>query len=122
MPPHILTVDDSASIRMTTKIAFSNAGYQVTEAVDGMDGLNKAKAGQYDLIVTDLNMPNMNGLQMIEALRQSPAHLGIPILFLTTESDGEMKARAKAAGATGWVTKPFDPESLVKIARKVLGK
>src|SRR5690606_5546876 len=101
---------------------FSNAGYQVTEAVDGMDGLNKAKAGQYDLIVTDLNMPNMNGLQMIEALRQSPAHLGIPILFLTTESDGEMKARAKAAGATGWVTKPFDPENLVKIARKVLGK
>lgn len=122
MPPHILTVDDSASIRMTTKIAFSNAGYQVTEAVDGMDGLNKAKAGQYDLIVTDLNMPNMNGLQMIEALRQSPAHLGVPILFLTTESDGEMKARAKAAGATGWVTKPFDPENLVKIARKVLGK
>jgi len=122
MPPHILTVDDSASIRMTTKIAFTNAGYQVTEAIDGMDGLNKAKTGYYDLIVTDLNMPNMNGLQMIEALRQSPAHLGVPILFLTTESDGEMKARAKAAGATGWVTKPFDPESLVKIARKVLGK
>jgi Response regulator containing CheY-like receiver, AAA-type ATPase, and DNA-binding domains len=119
---HILTVDDSASVRMTTKIALTNAGYQVTEAIDGLDGLNKAKAGNYDLIVTDLNMPNMNGLQMIEALRQSPAHMGVPIIFLTTESDADMKNRAKAAGATGWITKPFDPESLVKIARKVLGK
>ncbi|MBU1312597.1 MAG: response regulator [Alphaproteobacteria bacterium] len=122
MTAHILTVDDSASIRLTTRIALTNAGYQVTEAVDGVDGLNKAKTGQYDLIVTDLNMPNMNGLQMIEALRQSPAQMGVPILFLTTESDSDMKARAKAAGATGWITKPFDPESLVKITRKVLGK
>ncbi|MCL6707599.1 response regulator [Pseudomonas sp. R2.Fl] len=122
MSAHILTVDDSASVRMTTKIALTNAGYRVTEAVDGLDGLNKAKADNYDLIVTDLNMPNMNGLQMIEALRQSPAHMGVPIIFLTTESDADMKNRAKAAGATGWITKPFDPESLVKIARKVLGK
>lgn len=107
---------------MTTKIALTNAGYEVTEAVDGLDGLNKAKADNYDLIVTDLNMPNMNGLQMIEALRQSPAHMGVPIIFLTTESDADMKNRAKAAGATGWITKPFAPENLVKIARKVLGK
>lgn len=122
MSANILTVDDSASIRMTTKIALTNAGYRVTEAVDGLDGLNKAKAGQFDLIVTDLNMPNMNGLAMIEALRKSPAHTGIPIIFLTTESDAAMKTRAKAAGATGWITKPFDAEQLVKIARKVLGK
>lgn len=122
MSANILTVDDSASIRMTTKIALTNAGYQVTEAVDGADGLSKAKSDSYDMIVTDLNMPNMNGLEMIEALRQSPAHTGIPIIFLTTESDADMKARAKAAGATGWVTKPFDPENLVKIVRKVLGK
>lgn len=122
MTAHILTVDDSASIRLTTKIALTGAGYQVTEAVDGMDGLNKAKAGSFDMIVTDLNMPNMNGLAMIEALRSSPAHTGIPIIFLTTESDADMKSRAKAAGATGWITKPFDPEQLVKIARKVLGK
>ncbi|NTJ44416.1 response regulator [Agrobacterium larrymoorei] len=122
MSANILTVDDSASIRMTTKIALTNAGYQVTEAVDGADGLAKAKGASFDLIVTDLNMPNMNGLEMIEALRQSPAHTGIPIIFLTTESDADMKARAKAAGATGWITKPFDPESLVKIARKVLGR
>ncbi len=122
MTAHILTVDDSASIRLTTKIALTGAGYQVTEAVDGLDGLNKAKAGSFDMIVTDLNMPNMNGLAMIEALRSSPAHTGIPIIFLTTESDADMKNRAKAAGATGWITKPFDPEQLVKIARKVLGK
>ncbi len=122
MSANILTVDDSASIRMTTKIALTNAGYQVTEAVDGADGLAKAKGAPFDLIVTDLNMPNMNGLEMIEALRQSPVHTGVPIIFLTTESDADMKARAKAAGATGWVTKPFDPENLVKIVRKVLGK
>lgn len=122
MTANILTVDDSASIRLTTRIALTGAGYQVTEAVDGLDGLGKAKAGSYDMIVTDLNMPNMNGLQMIEALRSSPAHTGIPIIFLTTESDADMKARAKAAGATGWITKPFDPEQLVKIAKKVLGR
>ncbi|WP_320197584.1 response regulator [Agrobacterium sp. rho-13.3] len=122
MSANILTVDDSASIRMTTKIALTNAGYQVTEAVDGADGLTKAKGGPFDLIVTDLNMPNMNGLEMIEALRQSPAHTGIPIIFLTTESDADMKARAKSAGATGWITKPFDPEHLVKIVKKVLGR
>ncbi len=122
MSANILTVDDSASIRMTTKIALTNAGYKVTEAVDGLDGLNKAKSAQFDLIVTDLNMPNMNGLAMIEALRKSPAHTGIPIIFLTTESDADMKNRARAAGATGWITKPFDADQLVKIARKVLGK
>lgn len=94
----------------------------MTEAFDGAEGLAKATSGQFDLIVTDLNMPNMNGLEMIEALRQSPTNTGIPILFLTTESDADMKTRAKAAGATGWVTKPFDPENLVKIVRKVRGK
>jgi two-component system chemotaxis response regulator CheY len=122
MSARILTVDDSASIRMTTKIALSGAGYTVTEAVDGADGLAKAKAGAFDLVVTDLNMPVMNGLTMIEELRRLPAHMGIPIIFLTTESDADMKARAKAAGATGWLTKPFDSENLVKIVRKVLGR
>ncbi|CAK7254799.1 response regulator [Shinella yambaruensis] len=122
MTAKILTVDDSASIRLTTRVTLSNAGYSVTEAVDGLDGLNKLKGGEYDLVVTDLNMPNMDGLTMIRELRKLPAHTGVPVIFLTTESDGELKAQAKAAGATGWLTKPFDPESLVKIARKVLGK
>jgi two-component system, chemotaxis family, chemotaxis protein CheY len=122
MSAKILTVDDSASIRMTTKIALSGAGYTVTEAVDGADGLAKAQQDAFDLIVTDLNMPVMDGLTMIEELRKLPSQAGVPIIFLTTESDGELKARAKAAGATGWLTKPFDPENLVKIARKVLGR
>ena len=122
MSAHILTVDDSASIRMTTKIALANAGYTVTEAVDGADGIAKLSAGTFDLIVTDLNMPNMDGLTMTRELRKMPAHTGVPVIFLTTESDGEIKAQAKAAGATGWLTKPFDPENLVKITRKVLGK
>ena len=122
MTAKILTVDDSASIRLTTRVTLANAGYAVTEAVDGLDGLDKLRAGEYDLVVTDLNMPNMDGLTMIRELRKLPAHTGVPVIFLTTESDGELKAQAKAAGATGWLTKPFDPESLVKIARKVLGK
>jgi len=122
MSANILTVDDSASIRLTTRIALTNAGYSVTEAVDGADGLTKLKSGSFDLIVTDLNMPNMDGLTMIRNLRQLPAYMGTPVIFLTTESDGDLKQQAKAAGATGWLTKPFDPETLIKIARKVLGK
>jgi two-component system chemotaxis response regulator CheY len=122
MSASILTVDDSASIRLTTRVALSNAGYVITEAVDGVDGIAKLNAGQYDLIVTDLNMPRMDGLTMIRELRKMPAHMGVPVIFLTTESDNEMKLQAKAAGATGWLTKPFDPENLVKIVRKVLGK
>lgn len=122
MTAKILTVDDSASIRLTTRVTLAGAGYQVTEAVDGADGISKLNAGQFDLIITDLNMPNMDGLTMIRELRKIPAHMGVPVIFLTTESDGELRQQAKAAGATGWLTKPFDPESLVKIARKVLGR
>ena len=122
MSAAILTVDDSASIRATIKIALSGAGYSVSEAENGADGIAKANAGNYDLIITDLNMPVMDGLTMIEELRKLPAHAGVPIIFLTTESDEGMKQRAKAAGATGWLTKPFNPEQLVKIAKKVLGR
>ncbi|MFS8144808.1 two-component system response regulator [Rhizobium sp. R635] len=122
MSANILTVDDSASIRLTTKVTLTNAGYSVTEAVNGAEGLAAAKGGSFDLIVTDLNMPVMDGLTMIEELRKLPGQAGVPIIFLTTESDADLKARAKAAGATGWLTKPFDPESLVKIVKKVLGR
>lgn len=122
MSARILTVDDSASIRLTTRVALSNAGYAITEAVDGVDGLTKLKGGQFDLVVTDLNMPNMDGLTMIRELRKVPSCMGVPVIFLTTESDNELKQQAKSAGATGWLTKPFDPESLVKIVKKVLGR
>jgi len=122
MSASILAVDDSASIRVAIKIALSGAGYAVTEAVNGADGVSKAHAGRFDLIVTDLNMPVMDGLTMIETLRQSPAQMGVPIIFLTTESDAALKQRANAAGATGWLTKPFDPDQLVKVIKKVLGQ
>ena len=122
MTASILTVDDSPSIRVALKIALTNAGYSVAEAVNGAEGIEKAKASAFDLIITDLNMPVMDGLTMIEEMRRMPDQMGVPIVFLTTESDEGMKARAKAAGATGWLTKPFDPDQLVRIAKKVLGR
>jgi two-component system chemotaxis response regulator CheY len=122
MTASILTVDDSPSLRMAIRIALTGAGYSVTEAGDGQEGLDKANATRFDMIVTDLNMPVMDGLTMIRELRKSPAQSGVPIIFLTTESDDAMKQQAKAAGATGWLVKPFVADQLVKIARKVLGR
>ena len=116
----ILTVDDSASIRQAIKIALSGEGYAVTEAVNGQDGLDKGSAGGFDLIVTDLNMPVMDGLAMIRELRKRPAGAGVPILFLSTESDEGIKQQAKAAGATGWITKPFKPEQLLAVVSKLV--
>jgi two-component system, chemotaxis family, chemotaxis protein CheY len=118
----ILAVDDSASIRQTVKIALGSAGYSVAEATDGVDGLQKASGANFDLVITDLNMPRMDGLAMIRELRKAPSYTGIPILFLTTENDAAMKQQAKAAGATGWITKPFDSEQLVRIVEKVLAR
>ena len=122
MSASILTVDDSPSLRMAIRIALSGAGYAVTEAEDGVQGLKAATASRFDLIITDLNMPNMDGLTMIRELRKSPDQCGTPIIFLTTESDDAMKQQAKAAGATGWLVKPFVPEQLIKVSRKVLGR
>ena len=119
---NILTVDDSASVRQAIKIALLGKGHAVSEAVDGADGVSKVEAQSFDLILTDLNMPNMNGLEMIRTLRKNPKHLGVPIIFLTTESDDSIRADAKAAGATGWITKPFDPAQLIRIVDKVLAK
>lgn len=122
MTASILTVDDSSSLRIAIRIALSGAGYDVSEAVDGLDGLNKAKATKFDMIIADLNMPNMNGLEMIREIRKLPIQLGTPIIFLTTESDEAMKQEARAAGATGWLVKPFVPDQLLRIASKVLGR
>jgi two-component system chemotaxis response regulator CheY len=118
----ILTVDDSVSIRQTVRMALSGEGYVVTEAVNGQDGLEKSGAGGFDLIVTDLNMPVMDGLAMIRELRKRPAGAGVPILFLTTEADPEIKGQAKAAGATGWLNKPIDRQQLVRAVKKALVK
>jgi two-component system chemotaxis response regulator CheY len=100
--------------------ALGKAGYEVTEAVDGKDGLDKASEGKFDLIITDLNMPNMDGIQMIEAVRKLPANGFIPILMLTTESQAAKKDAGRKAGATGWIVKPFNAEQLLATIQKLV--
>jgi len=117
----ILTVDDSASIRQMVKLTLTTAGYQVVEAGNGAEGLSAAQASPVNMIVTDLNMPVMDGFAFIRAMRKLPAYKGVPIIFLTTESDGGMKQQAKEAGATGWITKPFQQDQLLAVIKKVLG-
>lgn len=117
----VLTVDDSASIRQMVGFTLKSAGYEVVEAVDGEDGLNKAKTKTADLVLTDQNMPKMDGLTLIKNLRGMPQYRSTPILVLTTESSDAMKAAGKAAGATGWLVKPFDPQKLLDVVKKVIG-
>jgi two-component system chemotaxis response regulator CheY len=121
MAKTILAVDDSGSLRQMLVFTLKAAGYQVVEAVDGRDGLDKAKQKQFDLVLTDQNMPNMDGLTLIRSLRARPSYARVPILMLTTESSDEMKSRGRTAGATGWLVKPFDPNRLTEVVRKVLG-
>lgn len=116
----ILTVDDSPSVRQMIKLVLGPAGHQVAEAADGSEGLAKAKGQRFDLVITDLNMPVMNGLDMIKGMRAMPSLTGVPIVFLTTESDDSVKQQAKAAGATGWITKPFKPEQLLAVVAKLV--
>lgn len=121
MSKTILAVDDSASMRQMVKITLSGAGYQVVEADNGADGLTKAKASPANMVVTDLNMPVMDGLTFIRELRKLPEYRGVPIIFLSTESDAGVKQQAKEAGATGWIVKPFQAEQLLAVVKKVLG-
>ena len=117
----VLAVDDSASVRQMVRITLGGAGYAVVEADDGAKGLSQAQRQPANLVITDLNMPNMNGLELIRALRRTPSYRGVPIVILTTESDDSVKAQAKASGATAWITKPFKPEQLLALTRKLLG-
>lgn len=121
MAKTVLTVDDSASIRQMVAFTLKSAGYSVIEAVDGQDGLDKAKANAVDLVLTDQNMPKMDGLTLIKTLRGLSQFRVTPILMLTTESSDAMKAQGKAAGATGWLVKPFDPQKLLEVVKKVIG-
>jgi len=116
----ILTVDDSASIRQMVSFTLTKAGYQVTEAIDGKDGLAKAGTKKVDLIITDLNMPNMDGIQMITAVRKLPGYGFTPILMLTTESQAEKKDAGRKAGATGWIVKPFNADQLIAVVQKLV--
>ncbi|MDP8566985.1 response regulator [Methylophilus aquaticus] len=121
MAKTILTVDDSGSLRQMVTFSLKAAGYDVVQAVDGQDGLNKAKEKTVDLVLTDQNMPIMDGLTLIANLRSLASYQKIPILMLTTESSDEMKAKGKAAGANGWLVKPFDPKRLIEVVQKVIG-
>lgn len=115
----VLTVDDSRTMRDLLFITLSEAGYRVVQAVDGVDGLEVLESETPDVIVTDINMPRLNGFGFIENVRRGGRHRAPPILVLTTESDAEKKGRARRAGATGWIVKPFDPAKLVDAVRRV---
>ena len=117
----ILAVDDSASMRQMVAFTLKSVGHQVMEATDGQDALNKAKSQRFDLIVTDVNMPIMDGISFIKNIRTHPNYKSTPILMLTTESSMDKKAQGKAAGATGWIVKPFNPDQLLAVVKKVLG-
>lgn len=117
----VLAVDDSASMRKMVTFTLKSAGYDVEEAVDGIDALVKAQLRHFDCIVTDVNMPNKDGITLIRNLRSLPDYKYIPMLMLTTESSPEKKQQGKEAGATGWIVKPFNPELLLKTITRVLG-
>jgi two-component system chemotaxis response regulator CheY len=108
-------------MRQMVTFTLKGAGYEVIEAVDGKDALNKARGGKADLVLTDVNMPNMDGISLVRELRALPNYKFTPILLLTTESAPEKKQEGKAAGATGWLVKPFNPDQLLATIKKVLG-
>ncbi len=116
----ILAVDDSASMRQMVSFTLKSAGYNVIEAVDGQDAYEKAGGRSFDLVLTDQNMPRMDGISLTKKLRESPQFKSTPILILTTESSDQMKQAGRAAGATGWLVKPFDPNKLIEVIQKVI--
>jgi len=120
MPGVILAVDDSASMRQMVRYTLENAGYEVVQANDGVEALDYAKGSGVDLVLTDVNMPNMDGITLCKELRGLSHYKGVPILMLTTESASDTKSRGKQAGATGWIVKPFNPEQLLATIAKVL--
>lgn len=120
MSKTVLTVDDSRTMRDMLLLALQDAGYTVIQAVDGVDGLETLAAKGADVVITDINMPRMDGFGFIEEVRGDQRYRAIPILVLTTESDAEKKNRARMAGATGWIVKPFSPDVLLATLKKVL--
>lgn len=116
----ILAVDDSASMRQMVSFTLKSAGYQVVEAVDGQDAYEKASQRRFDLVLTDQNMPRLDGIGLTRKLRETSQFKATPILILTTESSDQMKQAGRSAGATGWLVKPFDPARLVEVIQKVI--
>ncbi len=120
MKKHILIVDDSASIRQMVEVTLKSANYVVSTAKDGQEALDLCLTNRYDFVLTDQNMPRMDGITLIKSLRGLEAYRRTPIIVLTTESGVEMKEKGRAAGATGWMVKPFDPAKLLLLTSKVL--
>ena len=121
MGKHILVVDDSTSIRQMVEMTLKKCGYQVTLAVDGLNALEICKEQGFDFVLTDVNMPNMDGITLVKSLRQLERFKRTPIIVLTTEAGSDVKQKGKDAGATGWMVKPFDPDKLILLVSKVLG-
>lgn len=120
MPKTIMTVDDALTMRKVISFTLKGAGFDVVEAQDGVAALGMLKSRPVDAIISDVNMPNMDGLELTRQLRQLPAFARTPIILLTTESDPEMKNRGRAAGATGWIVKPFQPDQLLAVMSRIL--
>jgi len=117
----IMTVDDSVSVRQMVSFTLKREGFDIVEAIDGVDALKKLNADDpVHMMITDLNMPNMDGIELIRNVRANPKYKFMPIIMLTTESQDERKQEGKAAGATGWIVKPFKPEQLLGVIKKVL--
>ena len=116
----VMTVDDSASVRQMVSFTLRKAGYEIIEAVDGKDALSKLK-GNINMVITDLNMPNMDGITLIKNIRSKAEYKFIPIIMLTTESQASKKQEGKAAGASGWIVKPFKPDQLLAVVKKLIG-
>jgi two-component system, chemotaxis family, chemotaxis protein CheY len=121
MPKVIMTADDSVSVRQMVSFTLKDAGYEVVEAEDGRDALSKLNSADVNMLITDLNMPNMDGIELIKEVRAQQQFKFMPIVLLTTESQDNKKKEGKAAGATGWIVKPFKPEQLVAVVKKLLG-
>ncbi len=117
----IMTVDDSTSVRMMVGFTLKEAGYEILEAEDGQDAYDKLNEESVHMVIADVNMPRMNGIELVKKLRSHPRHRFTPIIMLTTESQDSKKQEGREAGATGWIVKPFQPDQLLAVVRKVLG-
>ena len=121
MPTKVLAIDDSRTIRHLLSVTLGDAGFEVMTAVDGVDGVEAFQDAEADVVITDINMPNMDGFGVINSIREGGVNNRVPILVLTTESGDDLKARARDAGATGWIVKPFDDVSLISALKRVTG-
>ncbi len=120
MAKTILVVDDSSAVRQSVAFTLEQAGYGVVQAEDGQDGVNKAEAQKFDLIITDVNMPNLDGIGLVRKVRENPGNKFLPIIVLTTEAQQSKMEEGKQAGATGWIVKPFDADKLLSVVKKVI--